>query len=392
MLIRTVGLLGLVAISTASTCFGTGNTNTPRPRGELAPVRNFTDSDVIMGVANTTTDVFVATQRGVLKYPTAGGTPARFVERDGLPSNQVWAISADPEGTVWAGTTRGIVRFDGTRWAVAGDANAQPDVGRVTALLALAGGSVLVGGSQGIARWDGSAWIALTNRYQVVSFYLDQGRPMVATAQHGVLAFRGDYSELDEYGGTTGIPEALVRSIVGIGGGKFFALAQGTNGAKLLYHDGSHWIAYTSSTARSPWIGLVPGRNGAVTLVTRDGAFDVRANEGDELAVIASDISRPTAARRVTLSQHRIEPPPPPPPPVQPPAQTGRGRGSSSRGDAATQRDRRARRAKDRARRALGQRICSQRADCGREHPRAERSSRRRRCGRERADGLGRSR
>ncbi|MFO0559733.1 MAG: two-component regulator propeller domain-containing protein [Polyangiales bacterium] len=336
MLIRTVGLLGLVAISTATTCLGSGNTNTPRPSGELAPVRNFTDSDVIMGVATTTTDVFVATQRGVLKYPAAGGSPARFTDRDGLPSNQVWAISADPEGTVWAGSARGVVRFDGTRWAVAGDPNAQPDVGRVTSVLALAGG-VLVGGAQGIARWDGTGWILLTNRYQVISFYLDQGRPMVATAQHGVLAFRGDYSEIDEYGSTTGVPETMVRSIVGVGAGKFFALAQGGNGSKLLYHDGTHWISYTSSTARSPWIGLVPGRNNAVTLITREGAFDVRAGEGDELAVIGSDISQPAQPRRVTLSQRRIEPPPPPPPPVQPPPQnTGRGRGRGRAGAATT--------------------------------------------------------
>lgn len=331
MLIRTVGLLGLVAISTATTCFGSGNTTPSRPSSELSPVRNFTDSDVVMGVAATDRDVFVATQRGVLKYPASGGIPVRFTDRDGLPSNQVWAISADPEGTVWAGTSGGVVRFDGARWALAGHPNAQPDVGRVTSLLALTGGTVLVGGAQGIARWDGTSWILLTNRYQVISFYLDQGRPMVATAQHGVLAFRGDFSEVDEYGSTTGVPETLVRSIVGVGAGKFFALAQGSNGSKLLYHDGTRWFSYTSGTVRSPWIGLVPARNNGVTLLTREGAFDVRAGDGDELAVISSDISQPAPPRRVTLLQRRIEPPPPPPPPEQPPPQPNTGR-SRNRG------------------------------------------------------------
>ena len=169
MLIRTFGLLGLVAVSAVSTCLGLGGGGAPRTT-DAPPVRNFTDSDVITGVANSATDVFVATLRGVLKYPAAGGTPARFTRRDGLPDDQVYAISADVEGTVWVATARGIARWDGTRFALAGAPNAQPDVGRVTAVLALTGGGALVGGAQGIARWDGSAWIALTSRYQVTSF------------------------------------------------------------------------------------------------------------------------------------------------------------------------------------------------------------------------------
>lgn len=328
MIVRAVGLLSLVAISWASTCSG-GAAHRPTPGSTLnAPVRSFTDSDVVTGVATTTTDVFVATQRGVLRYPASGGLPARFGERDGLPSPIVHAISSDPEGNVWAATARGVVRFDGSRWAVAGDPNAQPDVGRATAILALAGGGALLGGAQGIARWDGSAWILLSQRYQVLSFYLDQGRPMAATAQHGVLALRGDDAEADEFGSTTGIPETLVRSIVGVGAGKFFALAQGSNGSKLLYHDGTRWFSYTSGTVRAPWIGLVPASGNGVTLLTREGAFDVRAGEGDELAVIASDISQPAPPRRVSLSNRRIEAPPPPPPPEPPPPPppTGRGR------------------------------------------------------------------
>jgi hypothetical protein len=326
MLIRTFGLLGLVAVSAVSTCLGAGGSGATRGT-DASPVRNFTDSDVITGVANSPTDVFVATLRGVLKYPSAGGTPARFTRRDGLPDDQVYAISADAEGTVWAATARGIARWDGTRFALAGDPNAQPDVGRVTAILALTGGGALVGGAQGIARWDGTSWIALTNRYQVTSFQLDQGRPMVTTAQHGVLAFRGDFTGVDELGSTTGAPETLVRAIVGAGAGKFFALAQGGNGSKLLYHDGTRWFAYTSAQARSPWIGLVPGRNNGATLITRDGAFDIRAGEGDELAVIASDISQPAQPRRVEFAPQRITPPPPPPPPPTPAAGRGRGRG-----------------------------------------------------------------
>ncbi|MDP3278043.1 MAG: hypothetical protein Q8Q09_22850 [Deltaproteobacteria bacterium] len=326
MLIRSIGVLGLASLSAFSTCFGAGGRGTTARAGENSPIQTFTDSDVITGVTQSATDVWVGTQRGVLKYPANGGNPVRFTTRDGLPSDVVFAIGSDLEGTVWAATATGVAKFNGSRFELAGHAQAQPNVGRPTAVLALAGGNALVGGAQGIARWDGTSWSLLTDRYQVMSFYMDLGKPMVATAQHGVLAVRPDFAGVDEFGSTTGIPDALVRSVVGAGDGKFWALAQGANGSKLLYHNGTHWTGYTSATARSPWIGLVSLR-GTPTLITRDGAFEIRTGAGDELAVLTADITQPMAARRVAFVPQVLVPPPPPPPPVVvPPPTTRRGR------------------------------------------------------------------
>ena len=51
---------------------------------------------------------------------SAGGTTAHlrhFGRADGLPSGTVTAVTIDPHGRTWVGTTTGLARFDGRRWS-----------------------------------------------------------------------------------------------------------------------------------------------------------------------------------------------------------------------------------------------------------------------------------
>jgi signal transduction histidine kinase/ligand-binding sensor domain-containing protein len=45
--------------------------------------------------------------RGLKNYPTENG---------GLPNGTLESFAVDPDGVVWAGSTRGLIRFDGQRW------------------------------------------------------------------------------------------------------------------------------------------------------------------------------------------------------------------------------------------------------------------------------------
>jgi ligand-binding sensor domain-containing protein len=45
--------------------------------------------------------------RGLKNYPTENG---------GLPNGTLESFAIDPDGVVWAGTTRGLIRFDSQRW------------------------------------------------------------------------------------------------------------------------------------------------------------------------------------------------------------------------------------------------------------------------------------
>ncbi|MDB4931255.1 MAG: Hybrid sensor, partial [Myxococcaceae bacterium] len=249
------------------------------------PVRVFTDSDFINDVASAEGSVYVATERGLLKYPATGGTPTRLTTRDGLPSDRLLAVAASDDGSaVWVATAQGVVRAGATGpFAVAGHPQAQPDVGRPTALLTTADG-VILGGDHGLARFDGTSWSKLSDRYQVTE--LARGaddRVIVATAQTGLLVLTADLTALDEHNAASGIPEQLIRSVVSLPGGKIWALVQGPTGMQLAHFDGTRWFGYTTGeVARATWLAVVPSAMG-VALVTQGGLFDIVLDRGEDL-------------------------------------------------------------------------------------------------------------
>ena len=54
------------------------------------------------------------------------GKLRHFGRGDGLPPGTVTAVAADAQGRIWAGTTVGIVRFDGKRWSTPPEAYGYP--------------------------------------------------------------------------------------------------------------------------------------------------------------------------------------------------------------------------------------------------------------------------
>ncbi len=255
----------------------------PNAEGNAAgPVRVFTDSDFINDVASAEGSVYVATERGLLKYPATGGTPTRLTTRDGLPGNRLIAVAASDDGSaIWVATAEGVARAGATGpFAPVGHPQAQPDVGRPTALLATAEG-VLLGGDHGLARWNGTAWSKLTDRYQVTDLTLGaDNRVIVATAQTGLLLLTADLSALDEHNVPTGIPEQLVRSVVSLPGNKIWALVQGLTACNAHF-DGTAGLAMTTWRRLVAPIGS--GSTSAGGVVTTAVFFEIVLDRGEDL-------------------------------------------------------------------------------------------------------------
>jgi signal transduction histidine kinase/ligand-binding sensor domain-containing protein len=72
-----------------------------------------------------------------------------FSERDGLPPGAVTAFALDSAGAIWAATTTGLARFDGTRWRTLGAADGYPG-GMTTDLMVDRRGTVWAAASQGV--------------------------------------------------------------------------------------------------------------------------------------------------------------------------------------------------------------------------------------------------
>lgn len=77
---------------------------------------------------------------------------------DGLPGNTVTALQQTQDGYLWIGTLNGLVRFDGMRFKVFGEASALPNI-RVLALLAARDGALWIGTEGGgLVRWQGGVF------------------------------------------------------------------------------------------------------------------------------------------------------------------------------------------------------------------------------------------
>jgi ligand-binding sensor domain-containing protein len=90
--------------------------------------------------------------------PLAGYARQSWVMENGLPQNTVQAMTQTRDGFIWLGTEVGLVRFDGTSFAVF-DKGSKPALpgNDVRCLLAASDGTLWIGTSDGLARWKDGA-------------------------------------------------------------------------------------------------------------------------------------------------------------------------------------------------------------------------------------------
>lgn len=300
------------------------------------PVRSFTDSDIVHDVSASATVVYVATDRGVLRYTSPEASPTRLGTAQGLPSPRVLALATTEDGTsLWAATATGVVRRDGDG-AFSPVGPAQPDVGKPTALLVV-GDTVYLGGDTGLARFDGTRWAKLTDQFQVTALArLPDRRIAIATANRGLVLLSADGVTAEEHSVRAGLPEQWVRDVVAVGDGDLWALVQGPLGAQLAYYQSRtrRWFSYTTGDyGRGAWLSLVPTPRGA-GLVTPVGYFEITLDRGEDLTPTNS--ASPGGAEALTFTPVVYEPPPPPPAPEPPPPPPRSHRGRRGRHAAAT--------------------------------------------------------
>lgn len=272
-------------------------------------VKLFTDSDTINGAAAGTVELYVATMRGVLRYPLDGrGEPQRNTVANGLPDDRVYAVAVSGEGVPWVATGAGVARLAGDRWERT--SGPQPDVGRVTAMLALSRSILLLGGSHGLAEYRDGGWVYLSTQHQITNLAGDDEHVYVSTAQSGVMTLERDHLSGEEHTTGSGFPAPFVRSIVPVGEGKLWALAQDVGGARLAYWDGHRWFAYTHSRLRNAWLSLVPSRDGrGASLVLQGRWFDILPRESrDEGSLDLVGASEPDGQRRLSLRGTPVPP------------------------------------------------------------------------------------
>ncbi len=268
--------------------------------GDQRAIRTLTDLDDVRDVSASSERVYVATDLGILIHPASGGAPpVRLTAADGLPSDDVRAVVASPEGGAVVATAGGLATIEGD--AVTPMAAAAP-VGEVIDLYLDGEGTLWACGVEGVARLGAGGWERFGEPAACTTLVpTPEGALWVGTAR-GLWLVEGDV--VREHGQSV-LPEAYVRDVVPVRPGEVMALLSGPSTSQIGYFDGDRWYGYTIADFEPAAVGLA-GLGGAVVLITPDRAYAIAPSESAE-GVPLTALSR-SEPRQVVSYRARITP------------------------------------------------------------------------------------
>jgi len=213
------------------------------------------------------------------------GKASTFTNKDGLSSDQVFALFEDREGTIWAATAEGLDQFRelpvASLSAKQGLSNAN-----VNSVLAARDGSIWIGTGDGLNRWDGERMKVYRMRTNpglpddyIQSLFEDARGRIWVSGFHGLAEFqKGNFTPVPSV--PWGFKNALAADA---NGGLWlslwftkndYGLAHLVNGEKIVEHES--W----QKMGGGPGTGLVPDSDGGVwTGLLSGGLAHFRAGE-----------------------------------------------------------------------------------------------------------------
>jgi ligand-binding sensor domain-containing protein/signal transduction histidine kinase len=179
---------------------------------------------------------------------------------NGLPQNTVQALVQTRDGFVWLGTEVGLVRFDGTVFAVF-DKNSTPALpgNDVRCLLETRDGALWIGTSEGLARWKGGVVTAFTTQDGLPG----NGIRALVESENGSLWVWTDQelARLNEEGrfvdatSKTGFPASAIATVISDGRGELWV---GTQDRVSIFRGDQNMTLTQPQAGMFPWIPAGP--------------------------------------------------------------------------------------------------------------------------------------
>ncbi len=139
--------------------------------------------------------LWATSQWGVGKF--VNGEWETFKKSDGLPGNILFCILKDKKGDLWAGTSKGLAKYD-TAWHEVGAENDFPS-NNFNAIAEDSKGRIWLGTNKGISIFDGTKYTNIAeieslklSKFRVNSIFIDKNDvAWLGTEAYGVLRFDG---------------------------------------------------------------------------------------------------------------------------------------------------------------------------------------------------------
>jgi signal transduction histidine kinase/CheY-like chemotaxis protein/ligand-binding sensor domain-containing protein len=218
---------------------------------------NRTESNVIRDIlASADGSVWFATTVGLARLHDGRWT--LFHQDAGLPSNRIQRLAEGKEGgrtVLWAGTDRGLARWDGKAWMVPHAAGAPGQISSLLPVQTATGSELWVGTDDGITRQVDGRWTrfpagsgAPENRVTEMLQMRGGGRDLVwaATDGGGLLRYDGARWTAEE-----GLPSDRIFALALLDSGAGEELWAGTSQG-LACKTGGRWRVYDTENAGLP--------------------------------------------------------------------------------------------------------------------------------------------
>jgi len=222
-------------------------------------IRSFTDSSAVTAIADSPSQLYVGTSRGLIRWE--GGRFTVLTQKDGLPADRVAAIAVDATGGVWLATAKGLTRGLRSVWT---NYPAAP-VGAFLTGLYSDGKTVWAGGPEGLARWRAGRWERYLADTGVTALAAGAGGALwVGTSGAGVLRIPRGGDKVERYGPAQGCETDVVRGLVAAVDKTVVVVGEGQGAPRAAYFDGERFHSYAVST---PTVIEWAARAGTRTLV-----------------------------------------------------------------------------------------------------------------------------
>jgi ligand-binding sensor domain-containing protein len=191
-----------------------------------------------------------------------------------LPSNDIFCIAIEQNGTKWIGTDAGLATYDGS-WTVYNTSNSGLPSNNITCIAIEENGTKWIGTTYGLAEFYGTNW-TVYNRFNspLTSYYIssiaidENGTKWIGTISNPHSGISGCLAEFDGIVWTiyqrfnSGLPGNNISTItidmngiIWIGTHGSYPYTSGEGG--LVAFDDSTWTLYNSSNSGLPYDGAV---------------------------------------------------------------------------------------------------------------------------------------
>jgi ligand-binding sensor domain-containing protein len=198
--------------------------------------------------------LWAATSGGEIRWNLADSTYTKYTIDNGLGNNIVQAVAVSPDGTLWFGTQGGVSSFDGQSWTTYTEADGLAD-NWVNAIAVASDGTLWFGTQGGVSSFDGEIWATYTT-----ADGLENNRvTAIAIANDGALWFgsSGGASRFDGQSWSMYTRDLGGYWVDAIAVAPDGALWFGTQGGVFRF-DGQSWTTYTEADGLADnWIRAI---------------------------------------------------------------------------------------------------------------------------------------